>query len=92
MAYARHSQRGYPEARPYSEARPRTAGRRRRADASHWHWLLFVPIGLPLVTPLYNRADPALFGLPFYYWCQLAFAGVAAFFVLIIHVATKKGR
>ena len=28
---------------------------------------------LPLLTPLYNRLEPRLFGLPFFYWCQLAF-------------------
>ena len=49
----------------YPPSRPR---RRRRADASPWHWLLFVPIVVPLLTPLYNRVEPALFGLPFYYY------------------------
>lgn len=76
-----------PGAPPRPPAPPR---RRRRADASHWHWLLFVPIVLPLVTPLYNRMEPALFGLPFYYWCQLAFAGLAAVVVAIVHTATKR--
>ena len=30
-----------------------------------WHWLLLVPILLPLCTPLYNRTNPQFFGLPF---------------------------
>lgn len=35
-------------------------------------WLLLLPfVGLGWV-PFYNRLDPALFGLPFFYWYQLA--------------------
>lgn len=71
---------------------PPPAGRsgRRRADASHWHWLLLIPISVPLMVPLYNRIHPAFFGLPFYYWAQLAFAGLSAVVVAIVHMATKR--
>ena len=27
---------------------------------------------MPLLVPLYNRIEPRLFGLPFFYWYQLA--------------------
>ncbi len=52
-----------PPPSPVEENRPRRIG---------WHWLLLLPILLPLCTPLYNRATPRLFGLPFFYWFQLA--------------------
>ena len=68
---------------------PPSRPRRRRADASHWHWLLFVPIVVPLLTPLYNRLEPALFGLPFYYWSQLSFAVLSTVVITIVHIATK---
>jgi len=71
---------------------PVATKRKRRADASPWHWLLLVPIVLPLLPPLYNRMEPRLLGLPFFYWCQLAFAGVAALTTAIVHVATKDRR
>jgi hypothetical protein len=44
---------------------------------------------LPLLTPLYNRIDPRLFGLPFFYWCQLGFAALAAIIVSIVQLASR---
>jgi hypothetical protein len=80
---------------PRRNGHPRTGShaarrRRRRADASRWHWLLFIPIVVPLLTPLYNRLEPALFGLPFYYWSQLSFAVLSGLVIAIVHVATKR--
>jgi uncharacterized protein DUF3311 len=36
------------------------------------YWLLVVPFVATLLPFLYNRAEPALFGMPFFYWYQLA--------------------
>ena len=36
-----------------------------------WNLLLLVPL-ISLFTPLYNQADPRLFGMPFFYWAQLS--------------------
>jgi hypothetical protein len=33
--------------------------------------LLLIPL-LVLLTPLYNRIEPRLFGMPFFYWFQFA--------------------
>ena len=60
-----------------------------REDKSRWHWLLFVPIVLPLLPPLYNRVDPALFGIPFFYWCQLGFAFLASGVIAFVHHKTR---
>lgn len=57
----------------------------RREDANPWHWLLFLPIVLPLVPDVYNRVDPPLLGLPFFYWCQLGFAFLASGVILVVH-------
>jgi hypothetical protein len=44
----------------------------------HRLWLLLVPyVGL-LWVPFYNFRDPALFGIPFFYWYQLAWVPVTA--------------
>lgn len=37
----------------------------------HWYWLLLLPYAAALWLPSYNRVEPALFGLPFFYWYQL---------------------
>lgn len=63
--------------------------RQGRLDASRWHWLLFIPVIVPLAVPLYNRIEPTLGGVPFYYWGQLSFALLASAVVTIVHLATK---
>jgi hypothetical protein len=41
--------------------------------------LLFIAIGaVALWVPLYNRVEPALFGIPFFYWFQTVWILAAA--------------
>jgi hypothetical protein len=89
-----YPQNGRAEAEPAVLAgpgeRPRDQRRsRRRLDASPWHWLLLVPIAIPLMPFLYNREEPMLGGVPFFYWGQLSFALIASAVVTIVHLATK---
>jgi hypothetical protein len=58
-------------------------------DRSRWHWLLAVPAIVPLLTPLYNRTEPRLAGIPFFYWCQLAFVGLVVGVVTLVYQATE---
>jgi hypothetical protein len=53
-------------------AEPHARSDRVRAT-SRWHWLLVVPVLVPLLVFLYNGKDPRLFGFPRFYWLQLAF-------------------
>ena len=62
----------------------------RAGDRSRWHWLLAVAVVIPLLTPLYNRVQPRLLGLPFFYWSQIAFIGLAAGVTTAVYLATKK--
>ena len=55
-----------------------------------WHWLLLVPVVVPLLTPLYNRLEPRLFGLPFFYWCQLAFVLLDVGVIALVYQLTKE--
>jgi hypothetical protein len=60
-----------------------------KSDLSRWHLLLAIPVVLPLAIPLYNRVDPALLGIPFFYWCQIAFSLVSIVVTTIVYQATK---
>lgn len=40
--------------------------------------LLVIGIVLPLVVPLYARAEPTLIGLPFFYWYQMLWVLIEA--------------
>lgn len=69
---------------------PRPAVRRaRRLDASRWHWLLLVPIVIPLIPGLYNRMEPTLFGLPFFFWSQLGFAFLSSAVIAFVHLKVR---
>lgn len=54
-----------------------------------WQWLLAIPIVMPLLVPLYNRMEPRLFGLPFFYWYQLACVVVAIVTTAAVYQLTK---
>jgi Protein of unknown function (DUF3311) len=43
-----------------------------------WYLLLILPFVGTLIPPLFNHARPALFGMPFFYWYQLAWVLVTA--------------
>jgi hypothetical protein len=63
--------------------------RAERRRSSRWHWVLWIPLIIALFPWIFNRADPTLMGLPFYYWGQLAFALLCALLTAVVHVATK---
>ena len=81
-------------ARPYADntasKRPQRPKRRPRRNDSPWHWLLLVPTVVPLLTPFYNKLEPSLLGLPFFYWCQMAFVGLTILITTIVYQATKR--
>ncbi len=61
-----------------------------RRPSRAWYWLLLVPmIGL-LIPPIYNHEDPSLFGLPFFYWYQLAWVPLSVVFTGIVYVKTRR--
>jgi len=60
------------------------------------HWprvLLAIPFVAALWVPLYNRIEPTLGGVPFFYWYQLAWILIGAAIVLIVYgIETKTTR
>jgi hypothetical protein len=47
-----------------------------------------------LAVPFFNRAEPSLFGFPFFYWYQLAVvlaASVLTWIVYLVEGADKEG-
>jgi len=55
-----------------------------------WYIVLLIFCVLVLWVPLYNRAEPAFIGLPFFYWFQLLLVLVGAALTAIIYFATEK--
>ena len=82
-----------PAGRPIAEVFVAPVGRqalpvRRRG----LQWLIAIPTLLALPVPLYNRIEPTLFGLPFFYWYQLAIVVLMIVVVTLVHLLTKGRR
>ena len=63
-----------------------------RTDRNPWHWLLLIPIILPLLTFLYNRETPMLFGFPFFFWFQMLFAPLAVVTSVTVFYLSRRSR
>ncbi|MGA8574398.1 MAG: DUF3311 domain-containing protein [Candidatus Cybelea sp.] len=55
-----------------------------------WYALLVLPFAGTLIPAIYNRALPALFGLPFFYWYQLAWVVATAALLGLVVALTRK--
>ena len=50
-----------------------------------------VPL-LVLVTPLFNRDEPRVFGFPLFYWVQFLFIPVGVVCVAVVYLKTGDRR
>jgi hypothetical protein len=61
---------------------------RPRRAWSWWYLLLIVQLGV-LWIPFYNKVEPTLGGIPFFYWFQLAMILLGAALTAIVYFATE---
>jgi hypothetical protein len=61
-----------------------------RVPGSRWHWLLVVPVVVPLLVFLYNGKDPRLLGFPRFYWLQLAFILLGVATTTVVYQLTRR--
>ena len=54
-----------------------------------WHALLLVPLVVVLIPQVYNKARPTLFGIPFFYWYQLAVIAIGVTCTLVVYRKTR---
>ena len=52
-----------------------------------WYVILFIPFFVAIWVPLFNRVEPALFGIPFFYWFQFVWIVVAAIVTGLAYLA-----
>ncbi len=69
---------------------PDVTGRQERSDHSPWNWLLVLPLIATLVPLLYNRSDPQLFNIPFFYWYQLAAIAIGVSVTFLVFRRTRR--
>ncbi len=63
--------------------------RDRRGGGSWWYLLLLVQFVAVLWPPFYNKAEPALAGMPFFYWYQLLWVIIGAISTAIVYFVTE---
>ena len=61
---------------------------RRGLQVRAWNLLLLVPL-IALITPLFNLREPALGGLPFFYWFQIAVIPLGIVATVTVHLMTR---
>jgi Protein of unknown function (DUF3311) len=65
-------------------------GAEKKEKASWWYLLFVVQFAVILWPPLYNKAEPAVLGVPFFYWFQLAWVVVSAVITAVVYFATRE--
>ena len=60
-----------------------------RSAWSWWYLLFVVQYVFVLWPPFFNRIEPSLGGIPFFYWYQLLWVIIGAILTAIVYFATE---
>jgi hypothetical protein len=72
------------------ESAPPSARGRPRGEGSHtWYWLFVLPFVFTLLPWIYNTDSPELFGMPFFYWYQMAWVPITVIITIVVYIKTK---
>jgi hypothetical protein len=63
-----------------------------RREPWKWYALLLIPFVATLWVPFYDRVEPSLGGVPFFYWYLLAWIAVVAVLNATVYWATREKR
>jgi Protein of unknown function (DUF3311) len=58
--------------------------------ARGWYLLLLIPFIAILWVPLYASSEPAVFGIPYFYWYQFLWILISAVLTAIVYFATRE--
>ncbi len=64
----------------------------KRRSSRWWYLLLVVQCLAVLWPPLYNRAEPPLAGMPFFYWYQLLWVILGGILTAVVYLVTERSR
>ena len=57
-----------------------------------WYWLMLLPCIAAIWVPSYNRVEPNLGGIPFFYWYQLLLVLITALLTAIVYLKAEHRR
>jgi Protein of unknown function (DUF3311) len=61
-----------------------------RSGWSWWYLLLLVQFVLLPWPAYYNKVEPSLVGIPFFYWYQMLWVIISAVLIAIVYLATEE--
>ena len=61
----------------------------KRSEWSPWYLLFIIEFVMVLWPPFFNKLEPTLWGMPFFYWYQLACVIVGAVITAIVYYRTR---
>jgi hypothetical protein len=62
----------------------------KRSGWSWWYLLLLVQFIFLLWPAYYNKVEPSLGGIPFFYWYQMLWVIISAILIAIVYFATEE--
>jgi hypothetical protein len=62
----------------------------KRETSRGLYWLLLIPFLGVLFPWIYNTDSPELFGIPFFWWYQMAWVPVSAILTVLVYRSTTK--
>jgi peptidoglycan/LPS O-acetylase OafA/YrhL len=81
-----------PDHRPGAEPAAVQQAAHRRVNTPAWNLLLLLPLVGVLVPAVYNKADPQLGGIPFFYWYQMLWVPLGVLVTVVVYRATRGER
>jgi Protein of unknown function (DUF3311) len=61
---------------------------KKKGGWSWWYLLFVIQFVVALYPPFFNKVEPTLIGIPFFYWFQLAWVFVSAILTAIVYWVT----
>ena len=61
-----------------------------RGGWSWWYLLFIAQFVASLWPPFYNKVEPTVIGMPFFYWYQLLWVIIGAVFTAVVYFATEE--
>lgn len=58
--------------------------------AGRWYLLFLIPFVATFFPWIYNTRDPELFGIPFFYWYQMAWVPLSVVITVIVYRKTRE--
>lgn len=65
--------------------------RLKRSGDKRWYWLLLIPYVAMLWIPSFNKMEPSVAGVPFFYWYQFVWIAVSALIIAVVYLLADRG-